>query len=575
MRLVTLLFLIACSGEDEGKQQASPGDVVVDSGSPDVAPDDETGAPPEPPDPAEVTLDSIHLDRTRLDLETGPEETESHRFVLTGLWSDGSTERLLLEVEWTLDDEAVGQVDEFGLFTTSRDRGGRAIVEAAYGGLSTTADVTVRYKDDVIIGGVDPSMFDDADALTSESSNMLYPADGTVIPRNEPSIRFQWTGDGASLYRLAFQSDVTEINIYTSDLQWLSDEDYWQVISHANAGSEITSQLSSISGDTVVEYASQRITVHEFEAEGSIIYWTPTAQGLMEIPYGETARNYLTVSETGYCVGCHAISSAGVLAASYGGGSSPLIMRNMETDEYIRSYDSSITSNFKVFSPDARMLLVNQSGALRLYDGLNGELIDNPVIEGADYVTQMDWSPDDTQIAFATGTASSDLNLSVSEIHLAPHFGEGEFGASEVLVSAADLDPSYGFTVLYYPVFSPDSQWVVFNASAGDTYDDVDATLFAIPVDGGEVIELGQANQGVGLSNSQPKWAPATVEDPVYWIAFSSRRDYGSITSGNPQIWMTSFDPEMAAIGEDPSTPAIWLSNQATDQNNHVPVWVD
>ena len=175
----------------------------------------------------------------------------------------------------------------------------------------------------------------------------------------------------------------------------------------------------------------------------------------------------------------------------------------------------------------------------------------------------------------ATGTATSDLNLSVSEIHLAPHFGEGEFGPSEVLVSATDLDPSYGFTVVYYPVFSPDSKWVVFNASAGDTYDDVDATLFAIPVDGGEVIELGQANQGVGLSNSQPKWAPATVEDPVYWIAFSSRRDYGSITSGNPQIWMTSFDPEMAAIGEDPSSPAIWLSNQATDQNNHVPVWVD
>ena len=143
-----------------------------------------------------------------------------------------------------------------------------------------------------------------------------------------------------------------------------------------------------------------------------------------------------------------------------------------------------------------------------------------------------------------------------------------------MLVSAADLDPSYGFTVLYYPVFSPDSQWVVFNASAGDTYDDVDATLFAIPVDGGEVIELGHANQGVGLSNSQPKWAPATVEDPVYWIAFSSRRDYGSITSGNPQIWMTSFDPEMAAIGEDPNTGDLAI-NQATDQNNHVPVWVD
>ena len=551
-----------------------PDEVATDTGS-EVAEEEETGVPPEDTDPPAVTLDSIHLDRTRLDLETGPDTTQTHRFVLTGLWSDGSTERLLLEVDWSIDDPEVGQVDEFGLFTTGGERGGRAVVEAAYDDLTTTADVTVQYKDDLVIGDVDPSVFEESEAVASEASNMLYPQDGTVIPRNEPSIRFQWTGDGATAYKLAFQSEVTEINVYTSDLQWLSDEDYWPVISHANAGSEITSRLSAVIGGSVVEYASQRITVHDFEAVGSIIYWTPTAQGLMEIPYGETARNYLTVSETGYCVGCHAISSAGVLAASYGGGSSPLVMRNMGTDEYIRSYDSSITSNFKVFSPDARMLLVNQSGALRLYDGLNGELLDTPVIEGAHYVTQMDWSPDDTQIAFVTGSATSDLNLSSSEIRLAPHLGEGEFGPSEVLVTAADLDPSYGFTVLYYPVFSPDSEWVVFNASAGDTYDDVDATLFAIPVDGGEVIELGHANQGVGLSNSQPKWAPATVEDDVYWIAFSSRRDYGSITSGIPQIWMTSFDPEMAAIGEDPSSPAIWLSNQATDQNNHVPVWVD
>ena len=577
MRLLAVMLVFGCGGKDDASQAASGDETAIDSGGSE-AETEETGSPEDPTDPSDpeaVVLDSIHLDRTRLDLETGPDATQEYRFVLTGLWTDGSTERLLLDVEWAIEDEAVGRIDEFGLFTTSHDRGGRTYVGAAYDGLTTSAEVIVQYKDDLIIGGVDTALFDEAEAVPSEGSNMLYPEDGTVIPRNEPSMRFQWSGDGASLYKLAFKSDVTEINVYTSDLEWVSDEGYWPVISEANAGSEITSQLSAVIGDSVVEYASQRITVHDFEAVGSIIYWTPTAQGLMEIPYGESARNYLTVSETGYCVGCHAISSAGVLAASYGGGSSPLIMRNMETDEYIRSYDSSVTSNFKVFSPDARMLLVNQSGALRLYDGLSGELLGNPVIEGADYVTQMDWSPDDTQIVYATGTASSDLNLSSSEIHLAAHFGEGEFGPSEVLVTTADLDPSYGFTVLYYPTFSPDSQCVVFNASAGDSYDDLDATLFAVSVDGGEVIELGQANQGVGLSNSQPKWAPATVEDDVYWIAFSSRRAYGSITSGNPQIWMTSFDPEMADIGEDPSSPAIWLSNQATDQNNHVPVWVD
>ena len=487
MRLLAVMLVVGCGGKEEASRAAAVDEPAVDSGGSE-AEVEETDAPEdtaEPSDPEAVVLDSIHLDRTRLDLETGPDATQEHRFVLTGLWTDGSTERLLLDVEWAIEDEAVGRIDEFGLFTTSGDRGGRTYIGAAYEGLTTSAEVIVQYKDDLIIGGVDTALFDEAEAVPSEASNMLYPEDGTVIPRNEPSMRFQWSGDGASAYKLAFKSDVTEINVYTTDLEWVSDEGYWPVISEANAGSEITSQLSAIIGDSVVEYASQRITVHDFEAVGSIIYWDADGSGAHGDPVRGVRPNYLTVAETG-CVGCHAISSAGVLAASYGGGSSPLIMRNMETSEYIRSYDSSVTSNFKVFSPDARMV-VNQSGALRLRRS-ERRLLGNPVIEGADYVTQMDWSPDDTQIAYATGSASSDLNLSSSEIHLAAHFGEGEFGPSEVLVSAADLDFGYGFTVLYYPTFSPDSQWVVFNASAGDSYDDLDATLFAVSVDGGEVI---------------------------------------------------------------------------------------
>ena len=114
----------------------------------------------------------------------------------------------------------------------------------------------------------------------------------------------------------------------------------------------------------------------------------------------------------------------------------------------------------------------------------------------------------------------------------------------------------------------------MFNASTGDSYDDPDATLFVVSIDGGTPIELTKANITPSTGNSLPKWAPATAGDDYWWFAFASRRPYGSLTSGLHQIWLSSFDPAKAVAGEDPSSIAIWLSNQDTAQSNHIPLWV-
>ena len=115
----------------------------------------------------------------------------------------------------------------------------------------------------------------------------------------------------------------------------------------------------------------------------------------------------------------------------------------------------------------------------------------------------------------------------------------------------------------------------MFNASTGDTYDDPDATIFVVPIDGGVPIEMAKANISTTTGNSLPKWAPATIGDDYWWFAFASRRPYGSVSSGIHQIWLSSFDPVKAAAGEDPSSVAIWLSNQDPGQSNHIPLWVD
>jgi hypothetical protein len=114
----------------------------------------------------------------------------------------------------------------------------------------------------------------------------------------------------------------------------------------------------------------------------------------------------------------------------------------------------------------------------------------------------------------------------------------------------------------------------MFNASTGDTYDDPDATLFAVSIDGGTPIELAQANISASMGNSLPKWAPATAGDEYWWFAFASRRPYGSTSAGHHQIWLSSFEPAKALAGEDPSSVAIWLANQNPDQSNHIPLWV-
>jgi hypothetical protein len=126
-------------------------------------------------------------------------------------------------------------------------------------------------------------------------------------------MHFQWEDLGASAYRLRFESEVTELTIYSTDLSWISDTELWPVIGESNAGSTVLSTLSGRVGDQVLVKDPQSMVVQDLEAVGSIIYWTPTAQGLMEIPYGSPAESFLTVTETGKCVGCHAVSSAGMV----------------------------------------------------------------------------------------------------------------------------------------------------------------------------------------------------------------------------------------------------------------------
>ena len=63
----------------------------------------------------------------------------------------------------------------------------------------------------------------------------------------------------------------------------------------------------------------------------------------------------------------------------------------------------------------------------------------------------------------------------------------------------------------------------------------------------------------------------------VFWLTFSSRRDYGLRLQGQSrsQIWMVGFDPAAAAAGNDPSFRAFWLPFQDMGSGNHIAQWVE
>src|SRR5207248_2974522 len=86
----------------------------------------------------------------------------------------------------------------------------------------------------------------------------------------------------------------------------------------------------------------------------------------------------------------------------------------------------------------------------------------------------------------------------------------------------------------YYPAYSPDGSFLVFNRVMGaagvatDAFSNPNARIWAMPANGGAPVDLARLNQADGLSNSWPRWSPYVQHDrghSIVWVTFSSTRD--------------------------------------------------
>lgn len=508
-----------------------------------------------------VQIATLTVEPAELTVQTSPEGADPQPFTAVAELMNGEVVNLDT-VEWEVSNASAGSIDADGVFTPSTENGGVTWIRARFDGIEAVSEVTLVYAEERNDTSVDTTLFDAPE--TGGQSLWTYPSDNVNFPRNTPGINFQWADLGQSAVRLRFQSSVTDVTLYTTGTSWTADADTWAGIAGTNAGGTVTVELALAVGGQVLSADPRTLNVNRMDGQGSIYYWSTSASGIMKVPYGGTASEYITASNTGHCVGCHVVKGDTV-AFTWDGGNGGMGMRRLSDGGEIMGYNTASYGNFKSYSPEGRYLLATYAGALLLYDGATGALL-NEVATGGQ-ATHVDWSPDGTRVALVlTDSHPSDWSFSGGRIAVMDVVGDGTFGSPTVI-----YDPPEPF-MAYYPAWSPDGAWIAFNESTQDSYDDTDATLYVIGGEGGTPIALANANAATEITNSWPHWGPLP-DDDVLWLAFSSKRSYGNVVSGIPQIWVAGFDPARAEAGQDPTWPAFWLPGQDPAQNNHIPVW--
>jgi len=198
------------------------------------------------------------------------------------------------------------------------------------------------------------------------------------------------------------------------------------------------------------------------------------------------------------------------------------------------------------------------------------------------------WRHDGTAIVYSStngGNMDGRLNLGATDLHSVP-FNNGSGGASQPVSGAAE--PAWEE---YYPAFSPDDQYLLFNRVPATQvmYANTQAEIFAIPSKGGTATRL-KANDpskcssktSPGVNNHFGKWSPSFQSasgKTYYWVIFSSNRaDIPPVTSSYQpgqvyisQLYMTAIVVD--GSGTITTYPAVYLWTQSPATVNTTPVW--
>jgi hypothetical protein len=509
---------------------------------------------------------------------------------------DGTDEDVTATAVWTTDSTSIGYFDHGTLNATGP---GRATVLARYEDLDATALVEVFSKDTRVVDPAPanaPDLFDNAVDDPARLAQIVYPAADTVVPPNLGDFDLHWRDStGSDLFELRISTYYADVRVYVNGSAaagaWLAFlEAEWNSVATSEQGATIDLSVRGLTqaSPSTTSHAAEQVSTTREAIQGGLYYWaaassTGAPEGIyrhdMQHP-GQPAEQFYTTAQTpsGRCVACHALSRDGTtMAFTYDGGDGAGNVLDVASRTTMMPMDS-IAWNFATFTPDSTKLLTVSHGAFALRDPASGSVLATPALGG--YSTHPDFSPAGNAIVYVRpGSTAADWSFTGGSLKLETFDDStNTFGPETALVTSAGENN-------YYPSFSPDGDWVLFNRADdnANAYNATTAELWVVKADGSQPpIKLSLADIGAGLTNSWARWAPfagtwGENAEPMYWLTFSSKRDFGVrlVGANRPQVWMTAFFPERAASGADPTAPSFRLPFQDLENSNHIAQWTE
>ena len=491
---------------------------------------------------------------------------------------------------------AVLAVDNTALGTFSGARfssvpgvAGRTTVRASVGSDLASTSLTLKTTTVVIAPGApadSASRFGGA-ADASHAPAIAYPPDGALIPPNLNELEVQFSDSGNTLFEVGFSGDAIDLRIYTTcnalpgGCGLTPDEATWKLLSQAARGQALTVTVrgTSKAGGSVGSAPPQTLTFADEDMEGGLYYWGAGAGGIYRYDFGrrgQKAEEFYTPKQAPdtMCVGCHALSRNGKhIAVGLNAPTPAPTLRLLDVATRKTFFDQGGGfgggSNYEALTPDGQKVLTTETGGLTIHDAQTGKVIGATLANA----NMPDVSPDGTRVVFARDAAGCQfgfcmtLTVMSGALYTVPFTGVG-FGAPKALVTTGGNN--------YYPSYSPDGQFVVFNRSKSASYDAADARVMAVSTTSGGAIDLQSSNTLPG--NSWPKWAPFIHHfqgSTIMWVTFSSRRAIGLRGGTTAQLWMVPLDAAKLSAGQDPGFPPVWLPFQDPATGNHIAQWVE
>jgi hypothetical protein len=543
--------------------------------------------------PAALRLSTaaVHLDAT----------AEPQRVSLQALRQKGG--EVTRAATWTLSDPSIGTIDNGVLTVRGGLPGGTYTITASH--QDETATALLILSGSVTV--VDPSAPTDAKtyfggAAGGTAPTVAYPINNSLLPPNLLQMKLQWRRDlGQQVFRIRVRSVAYKAELYVGGSLCSGDQctyavpdATWRQIGRSLAGQQATLVVAGVAskGAAIGTSAASALTFSPEDLAGGVYYFATASRGIKRVPFGaKKAIDFVANgAETG-CAGCHAVSRDGKqVAIEFGSGAtnvgSTVVSGNRAS---VRNFalTPTIAWNFAWFNPAGDQLIANWQGQLSVRAASDGHVLSTVAAAqygvGATGGAMPEWSPDGKWIAFVRlhGTSPYDFELiDDGDIAIMPYNG-GAFGPAVALVAGQK-----GIENHFFPTWSPDSKWLVFNTQTCSglncqQYDAVNTRLRmvrAVKDDGTAAvgptpIELLEGTHIKNKTNNWPKFAPFYQAGRFGFVIYSAQYGVGFDPGGTSQMYMIGLDMEKAKAGTDPSYRPVYLPFQDRATGNHSAIW--